>query len=107
MTKSSGRSKTYACSQDGCPWEIHLKKRERVGESPEYYISTLNDRHFNMRMAIAKPTAQQIELMSTFDAAIRGDKNIKRKSIVSIVRARDGLNLQNYSHKSYSQGSCY
>ena len=39
--------------------------------------------------------------MSIFDVAIRDDKNIKRKSIVSIVRARDGLNLQNYSHKSY------
>ena len=76
-----------------------MTKRERVGESPEYYISTLNDRHFDMCMAIAKPTARQIKLMSPFDAAIKGDKNIKRKSIVSIVRARDGLNLQNYRHK--------
>ena len=63
VTKSSGRSKTYACSQDGCPWEIHLTKRERVGESTEYYISTLNDRHFDMCMAIAKPTARQIKVM--------------------------------------------
>ena len=34
VTKSSGRRKTYACFQDGCPWEIRLTKRERVGESP-------------------------------------------------------------------------
>ena len=49
--------------KDGCPWEIGLTKRERVGESPEYYISTLNDRHFDMCMAIAKPTARQIKVM--------------------------------------------
>ena len=62
VTKSSGRSKTFACPQDGCPWEIRLTKRERVGGSPEHYISTLNDRHFDMCMAIAKPTARQIKI---------------------------------------------
>ena len=52
-------------------------------------------------MAIAKPTSRQIQLLLTFDAAIRGEMNIKRKSIVSIVRIRDGLNLQNYIYKIY------
>ena len=101
VIKSSGRSKTYVCPQDGCPWEVRVTKREWVGGTPEFYVSTFIDRHSDVCMAVGIPSARQIQLLPTFDAAVRGDKDIKHKSIVALVQARDGTNLQQYRSKMY------
>ena len=72
-----------------------------MGGTPEFYVSTLIDSHSDVCMAVAKPSARQIQLLPTFDAAVRGDKGIKRKSIVALVQARDDTNLQQYRCKIY------
>ena len=38
---------------------------------------------------------------TNFNATVRGNKGIKRKSIVALVRSRDGTNLQQYRNKMY------
>ena len=87
--------------QDGCPWELRVTRRQRKGASSEYYISTLNDIHSDVYLETAKPSARQINLLPTFNAAVRGDKGIKRKAIVALVRVRDRTNLQKYRTKTY------
>ena len=67
-----------------------------MGGTPEFYVSTLIDSHSDVCMAVAKPSARQIQLLPTFDAATKGDKGIKRKSIVTLVQARDSTNLLQY-----------
>ena len=101
VKRCSGGSKTYVCPQYGCPWEVHVTRRQRKGASSEHYISTLVDVHSDVCLATAKPLARQLELLPTFSAAVRGDTDIKRKAIVALVCVRDGTNLQNYRIKAY------
>ena len=41
------------------------------------------------------------KLLPAFDAAVRGDKGIKRESIVALVQVRYGNNLQQYRCEIY------
>ena len=69
-----------------------MTSRQRKNVSSEHYISTLKDIHSDVCLATAKPSARQIKILPTFYAAVRGDKGIKRKAIVELVRVRDGIN---------------
>ena len=62
-----------------------MTKRDRMDVTPGFYVSTFIDSQYDMYMAIAKPSSRQIELLPILNAAIRGDKGIKRQSIVSLV----------------------
>ena len=48
-----------------------------------------------------QPSAQQLQRRPSFDAAVWGDKRIKRKSIVPLLRPRDCTDLPQYRSKSY------
>ena len=61
----------------------------------------LSDSHSDMFITIAKPSARQLQLLPAFDADVRDDKGIKRKSIVVLARALDGTNLQQYWNKNF------
>ena len=76
--------------------EVRVTRRQRKCAFSEHYISTLNDVHSDVRLATAKPLARQIRFLPTFRAAARGDKGIKRKAIMALVRIRDGTNVQKY-----------
>ena len=101
VKKRSGRSKAYVSLQDGYPWEVPVTKREWAGGSPEFYVSIFIDSHSDVCMAIAKTSARQLQLLSNFDATVRGDKGIKSKTIVALVRDPDVTNMQQYRNKIY------
>ena len=65
------------------------------------YVSTLNDSHYDFCTFIAKPNQQQIRSLPTFQAAIRGDRNMKRTTLVLLVRVLDHANLKAYRSKLY------
>lgn len=78
-----------------------MTKRSRKNGEVEHYVSTLKDDHADMCFAAAKPTARQIQLLPTFNAAVRGNRQIGRKALVAIVQARDLTNLQRLKDKVY------
>ena len=92
---------TDLCPQDEYQWMVRVTKRDWMSGSPKFYVFTFIESHSDVCMAVAKSSAPQIQLLPAFDAAIRGNKGIKRKSIVALVRARDGTNLQQYQNKIY------
>ena len=67
-------------------------------------VSTLCDEHDDFCTSVAKPTQRQIADLLVFNAAIRVDRRMQRRSLVGLVQAKEQVNLQRSSSMVYRAG---
>ena len=99
MTSGSGNCNICNCGDKSRKWEVCVSRHV----DGAMYVLTQNDNPYDFCVSISIPIQRQIRSLPTIQGTIRGDRNMKRKTLVSLVQVSDHASFKTRRLKLYKE----